>query len=101
MQTGAHIIRKLGTVTAIGLTGKQSVEFPYDAFMMKAVRYLFNVSTRYEAWDRAIGILSAGLIPHERLISHSGSIDQWQDFFDALLARKALKGMFLFNQQKR
>ncbi len=98
MQAGAHIIRKLGTVTAIGLTGKPSIEFPYDAFVMKSVRYLFNVSTKYESWDRAIRILTTGLIPHDRLISHRGSIDQWQDFFDALLARKALKGMFLFNQ---
>ena len=60
MQTGAQIIRKLGTVTAIGLTGKPSVEFPYDAFMMKSVRYLFNVSTKFESWDRAIRILSTG-----------------------------------------
>ncbi len=96
LQTGAQIIRKLGTVTAIGLTGKPGVEFPYDAFMMKSVRYLFNVSTRYESWDRAIRILNTGLIPHDRLISHKGSIDQWQALFDALLARQALKGMFLF-----
>jgi L-iditol 2-dehydrogenase len=101
MQTGAQIIRKLGTVTAIGLTGRPNVEFPYDAFMMKSVRYLFNVSTKYEAWDRAIRILSTGLIPHEKLLSHRGSIEQWQDFFDALMARKALKGMFLFNSHKR
>jgi L-iditol 2-dehydrogenase len=101
MQTGAQVIRKLGTVTAIGLTGKPFVEFPYDAFMMKAVRYLFNISTKYESWDRAIHILTTGLIPHERLISHSGAIEQWQGFFDALLARKALKGMFLFNPQKQ
>jgi L-iditol 2-dehydrogenase len=101
MQTGAQIIRKLGTVTAIGLTGKPSVDFPYDAFMLKGVRYLFNVSTRFESWDRAIRILSAGLIPHDRLITHKGSLEQWQDFFEALLARKALKGMFLFSEQKR
>jgi L-iditol 2-dehydrogenase len=97
MHTGAQIIRKLGTVTAIGLTGKPSIEFPYDAFMTKAVRYRFNMSTKYESWDRAIRILTAGLIPHDRLITHKGSIEQWQDFFDALLARKALKEMFLFN----
>ncbi len=97
MQTGALIIRKLGTVTAIGLTGKPSIEFPYDTFMMKSVRYQFNVSTKFESWDRAIRILDAGLIPHDRLLSHMGSIDQWQEFFDALLSRRALKGMFLFN----
>jgi L-iditol 2-dehydrogenase len=98
IQTGAQIIRKLGTVTAIGLTGKASVEFPYDAFMTRAVRYQFNMSTKYESWDRAIRTLATGLIPHEQLISHKGPLEQWQEFFDALFARKALKGMFLFNQ---
>ena len=101
MQTGAQIIRKLGTVAAIGLTGQPSIEFPYDAFMMKSVRFLFNVSTKYESWDRSIRILSAGLIPHEKLLTHRGSIEQWQEFFDALMARKALKGMFLFDSHKR
>jgi L-iditol 2-dehydrogenase len=95
MQTGAQIIRKLGTVTAIGLTGKPAIEFPYDAFMMKSVRYLFNVSTKYDSWNRAILLLASGLIPDNRLITHKGSLDQWQSFFDALLSRRALKGMFL------
>jgi threonine dehydrogenase-like Zn-dependent dehydrogenase len=96
LQTGAQIVRKLGTVTAIGLTGKAKVEFPYDMFMMKSVRYLFNISTKYDSWDRSIRLLASGLIPFERLITHRGPIDRWQEFFDALLARKALKGMFLF-----
>jgi len=96
LKTGANIIRKLGTAAAIGLTGKPAVEFPYDAFMMKAVRFLFNLSTKYEAWDRAIHILTTGLIPHERLVTHRGPLEQWQEFFEALLTRKGLKGMFLF-----
>jgi len=97
LRTGAQLVRKLGTVTAIGLTGKSSVDFPYDAFMMKSVRYQFNVSTKYDSWDRSIGLLASGFLPHERLITHRGPIDRWQEFFDALLQRKALKGMFLFN----
>jgi L-iditol 2-dehydrogenase len=96
LATGAAIIRKLGTVVAIGLTGKQKVEFPYDAFMMKSVRYLFNVSTKFEAWDRSIQLLASGVIPHAKLITHTGTIDQWQPMFEALLARTALKGMFVF-----
>jgi L-iditol 2-dehydrogenase len=96
LRTGAQLVRKLGTVTAIGLTGKPTVEFPYDAFMMKSVRYQFNVSTKYDSWDRSIGLLASGLIPVERLITHRGSIDRWQEFFDALSQQKALKGMFLF-----
>jgi threonine dehydrogenase-like Zn-dependent dehydrogenase len=64
--------------------------------MMKGIRYLFNLSTKYDSWDRSIRILDAGVIPHESLITHRGSIEEWHAFFEALLARKALKGMFLF-----
>jgi L-iditol 2-dehydrogenase len=96
LQTGAQIVRKLGTVIAIGLTGKTTIGFPYDMFMMKSVRYLFSISTKYDSWDRSIGLLASGLIPHERLVTHRGPIDRWQEFFDALLSRKALKGMFVF-----
>jgi threonine dehydrogenase-like Zn-dependent dehydrogenase len=96
LQTGAQIVRKLGTVTAIGLTGSAKVEFPYDMFMMKSVRYLFNISTKYDSWNRSIRLLASGLIPHERLITHRGALERWQEIFDALLARRALKGMFLF-----
>jgi threonine dehydrogenase-like Zn-dependent dehydrogenase len=100
LQTAAQLIRKLGTVTAIGLTGRAKVEFPYDAFMMKSVRYQFNVSTKYDAWDRSIRLLASGFLPHEKIITHRGPIERWQEFFDALLARKGLKGMFLFNTPK-
>lgn len=49
IHAGARLVRKLGTVTAIGLTGKTKIDFPYDAFMMKGIRYLFNLSTKYES----------------------------------------------------
>jgi L-iditol 2-dehydrogenase len=96
LQTGALIVKKLGTVTAIGLTGKQKVDFPYDQFMMKSVRYQFNVSTKYESWDRAVRFLASGLIPAKDLITHCGGIDQWESIFTALLDRKGLKGLFVF-----
>jgi threonine dehydrogenase-like Zn-dependent dehydrogenase len=95
--TGARIVRKLGTVTAIGLTGKPTVDFPYDQFMMKSVRYLFNVSTKYEAWDRALGILAADPGPYRRLITHSTDITEWTTVFSDLEQRKGLKAIFTFS----
>jgi len=94
--TGARIVRKLGTVTAIGLTGKPSVEFPYDQFMMKSVRYLFNVSTRYDAWDRALQILARDPGTYRQLITHTADLSQWMSVFDDLEKRKGLKAMFTF-----
>lgn len=97
IRTGASIVRKLGTVTAIGLTGRPSIDFPYDMLMMKSVRYLFNVSTKYESWDRALRMLASGIVPAQALLTHTGPLDRWGEFFEALESRKALKGMFLLN----
>jgi len=95
MHLASEVIRKLGTVTAIGLTGKEKTDFPYDKFMMKSVKYLFNVSTKYESWERSIALMASGIIPHERLVTHRAPIDQWQSVFDDLLARRGLKGLFI------
>jgi L-iditol 2-dehydrogenase len=91
--TGARIVRKLGTVTAIGLTGKPAVDFPYDQFMMKSIRYLFNVSTRYDAWDRALHILATDPTSYQQLITHSADITQWERVFRDLEQRKGLKAI--------
>jgi L-iditol 2-dehydrogenase len=94
--TGAQIVKKLGIVTAIGLTGKSKVDFPYDQFMMKSIRYLFNVSTKYEAWDRALHILAADPTSFQQLITHSADITQWATVFGDLEQRKGLKAIFTF-----
>lgn len=92
--TGAEIVRKLGVVAAIGLTGKDKIDFPYDKFMMKSVRFLFNVSTKYDSWDRAIQFLDNGTIPYKSLITTHTGIQNWEQTFQDLLARKVLKAMF-------
>lgn len=93
---GAKLVKKLGTISAIGLTGKERIEFPYDAMMMKSISYVFNISTKYESWDRSIRLLAEGLIPHERIVTHSSAIGDWKNVFDELLARRALKAVFEF-----
>jgi L-iditol 2-dehydrogenase len=98
--TGARIVKKLGTVTAIGLTGKPAVDFPYDQFMMKSIRYLFNVSTKYEAWDRALHILAADPMTYQKLITHSADISQWATVFGDLEQRKGLKAIFTFSTKQ-
>jgi len=95
--TGARIVKKLGTVTAIGLTGKPAVDFPYDQFMIKSVRYLFNMSTKYEAWDRALHILAADPTMYRKLITHAFDLTQWEAVFGDLEQKKGLKAMFVIS----
>jgi L-iditol 2-dehydrogenase len=95
--TGARMTKKLGTVTAIGLTGKATIDFPYDQFMMSSIRYLFNVSTKYEAWDRALNILATNPTPYRTLITRAAGLGEWTDVFEDLERKKGLKAIFTFS----
>ncbi|MCD4693349.1 MAG: alcohol dehydrogenase catalytic domain-containing protein [Calditrichales bacterium] len=90
-----QLVRKLGKITAIGLTGKEKIELPYDAGMFKAVEFIFNLSTSYTSWDKAIQLLDSGKIETSPLITHQGGLESWKEFFADLENKKGIKGIFL------
>jgi L-iditol 2-dehydrogenase len=93
---GVQLVRKLGRVTAIGLTARPDVAFPYATGMFKSATYVFNLSTSYTSWDKAIRLIANKRIDVAPLVTHRGGIDRWQEFFTALDNKKGLKGIFVF-----
>jgi len=90
-----QLVRKMGRITAIGLTGKEKIGFPYDVGMRKAVHFYFNMSTSCTSWERAIHIVDARKAEVKLLVTHKGPLDRWEEFFAALEAKKGIKGIFL------
>ncbi|MDD8027800.1 MAG: alcohol dehydrogenase catalytic domain-containing protein [Acidobacteriota bacterium] len=90
-----RLVRKMGRVAAIGLTGRAGIAFPYDAAMSKAIDFVFNMSTSFTSWDRAIHLIHTRQIDVRPLISHTGGLDKWQEIFSALEKKEGLKGIFL------
>ena len=90
-----RLARKKGRIAAIGLTGKAGVMFPYDAAMTKAIDLVFNLSTSYTSWDRAIHLLETRQIDVRPLITHKGGLDKWREIFTALEKKEGLKGLFI------
>ncbi len=90
------LVRKYGRVVAIGLTGRDKVEIPYDAAMSKAVSWTFNMSTSYTSWDRALRLLRTRAIDARVLVSHRGGLERWREFFEACENKSALKAVFTF-----
>ena len=90
-----QLVRKLGRITAIGLTGKEKIEFPYDAAMFKAVEFTFNLSTLYSSWDKAIHLIDSGKVDANIVTTHRGGIEEWKEFFSDLENMKGIKGIFL------
>lgn len=86
-----EMVRRLGRVCALGISGKPDIRVPYDRGVFKGLRYDFCFSSSWTSWERMIGLLSAGLLPLERVITHTLSLDRWEEAFRLLQSRQAVK----------
>jgi len=86
-----EMVRRLGRVCAIGISGKEAVRIPYDRGIFKGIRYDFCFSSSWTAWEKAIHLISKGLLPAEKLITHRLPLEQWEEAFQLLESRQAVK----------
>lgn len=91
----ADLVRKLGRICVIGLTGNRDVTVPWDKFSFKVATVFFNLSTAYESWDRTISLIHSGRVPAEALITHRAPLEEWEQVFDAMENLEALKGILV------
>jgi len=86
-----EMVRRYGRVCAIGISGKEEVSIPYDRGIFKAIRYDFCFSSSWTAWEKAIGMISKGLLPAEKLITHKLPLEKWEEAFHLLENLQAAK----------
>ena len=86
-----EMVRRLGRICAIGISGKEEVPIPYDRGIFKALRYDFCFSSSWTAWEKAIGLISKGLLPAEKLITHKLPLEKWEEAFHLLENLQAAK----------
>jgi L-iditol 2-dehydrogenase len=86
-----ELIRKKGRICAIGLTGKDSIPFPWDKAAFKVCDVVFNLSTSYTSWDRTIHLLASGRLPAGEIITRRLPLLEWRSAFDDIEAKQALK----------
>jgi L-iditol 2-dehydrogenase len=89
------LVRKMGKICVIGLTGNRNVELPWGKFSFKVVEVIFNLSTSYTSWDRSIALIGKGLVPAEKLITHRLPLAKWEDAFAAVENLQALKALLI------
>ena len=90
-----HLVRKLGTISQIGLTGKEEIPFPWDTAAKKACKIVFNMSTAYTCWDRAIGMLARGVINPDLIISDVFPLEDWETAFQKIESAEAIKALLI------
>jgi L-iditol 2-dehydrogenase len=86
-----EMVRRLGRICAIGISGKEEVSIPYDHGIFKALRYDFCFSSSWTAWERTIGLISKGVLPIEKIITHKLPLEKWEEAFHLLENLQAAK----------
>ena len=86
-----EMVRRLGRICAIGISGKEEVPIPYDRGIFKALRYDFCYSSSWTAWEKTIGLISKGLLPADKLITHKLPLEKWEEAFHLLENLQAAK----------
>ncbi len=86
-----QLVRKWGTICAIGLTGRKPVQIDWDAAMARNATLYLNVSTEYSSWDKTIWMVHQGHIDVRPLITHQLPLAEWERGFEALERMEALK----------
>ncbi len=92
---GAVPISPRDVVAAVGLPGRNDIEFPWDAAAWKVCTIIFNLSTGYTSWDRAIGLIETKKINIGRIITHVEPLRSWERAFDAIESKRGLKVLLI------
>jgi len=91
---GFNIVRELGRITAIGLTGRDSVEIPWDMACQKVLDISFNMSSSHSSWIKALDIMSNTTLDLSNIITHREPLSNWEETFSIVRDAKGLKAIF-------
>lgn len=95
VKASVHMLRRLGRITVIGLTGRDEIPFPWDAAVNKVCTIIFNMSTGYTCWDRTIGLIASKKMDVQKIISHVEPLDNWERVFEEVESKRALKALLI------
>jgi L-iditol 2-dehydrogenase len=89
------MVRRLGRIAVIGMTGRDQISFPWDAAIWKMCTIVFNLSTGFSSWEKAIGLIASKKIDVSRLITHRAPLADWQKAFKAADEGETLKALLI------
>jgi len=86
-----EMVRRLGRVCAMGVSGLPQVSIPYDRGIFKGIRYDFCFSSSWTSWETALGLIAKGFLHVDKLITHKLPLEKWEEAFKLLESRYAVK----------
>jgi L-iditol 2-dehydrogenase len=92
---GIEMVRRLGCIVVLGVTGKKRVSVPWDEAVFKGCDVLFSFSTTYASWEEALDCLANRQIDVRPLITLKSPLEDWQRIFEALEKGEGVKGLLI------
>jgi len=89
------MVRRMGRIAAVGLPGGGDIPFPWNAAAWKVCTIIFNLSTGFTSWDRAIGLIAAKKMNVARIITHVEPLQSWERAFEAIESKRGLKALLI------
>ena len=90
IRTAIKVLKKWGTLCAIGMTAAPTVEIPWNEAMMKVLDVQFNMSSSYGGWDIALKLMASGKLQVSPMIGVR-PLREWKEAFADLEAGRAMK----------
>ena len=85
-------LRRRGRLCVLGMSGRPSLEVPWDLAMQRALDVSFSLSSSYSSWDGALALLARGAVDPAPLATVF-PLDDWRAAFDAIADRSVVKAL--------
>lgn len=92
ISSGVHMLRRRGRFCAVGVSGRESLGFPWDAALFRAIDLSFSFSSSYTSWDAALSLMRSGAVNVEPLTTVF-DLEKWEDAFRAVEEREVVKAL--------
>ena len=83
-------VRPNGQITKIGW-GPKPVNVSLDPLIAKSVTFKGHFSHTWDVWEKCLTLMGKGQVDLDRLITHELPIDKWEEAFELVETKKAMK----------
>lgn len=90
--SGVYMLRRRGRMCAVGVSGRETVEFPWDAAVFRALDIRFSFSSSYTSWDAALSLMRSGSVNVEPLTTVF-PLGEWREAFRSVEDRDVVKAL--------
>jgi L-iditol 2-dehydrogenase len=89
---GIAALRRRGRLCVLGMSGRPTLEVPWDLAMQRALDVSFSLSSSFPSWDGALALLASGAVDPTPLATVF-PLARWEDAFAAITARSVVKAL--------